>query len=245
MPECMGFFRPEWGGTGTTGNLKRKFRWLFLIENITTGNTEALPCWKASRPKFQFKEMQAEHLNETISFPSKTEWQSIQISLYDRCINTQNPIFTWLKMTQYDPSPIGCGAWYPAIDPLSLKTCAGLQLLDGCGNIIEAWTLEHAYPQSVDWGELESTNYDIVTVDVTLKYDRAYQTFPFADHALYTTTACNVCLEPQCPQPIPGQGTNTGPSSVQFAPFQPLELDSSTIGIPQPLKLKEPDFIML
>lgn len=197
MAECMGFFRPEWGMTGGPGTAKRKFRWLFNIENITSGAVDAnpLPCIKAARPKLNFREMQAEHMNEVIYYPSKPEWQPIQLSLYDRCISTQNPIFTWLKQ-QYDPTPARCSSWYPCIDPLSFKPCCSLLLLDGCGNVLESWILEHCYPQNIDWGDLDMSSSDFVTVDFTLRYDRAFQVSPLEDHALYTQTTCVSCVDP-------------------------------------------------
>ena len=48
------------------------------------------------RPKLNFREMQAEHLNETIYYPGKPDWQTIQITLYDRCINTNHPVWAWV-----------------------------------------------------------------------------------------------------------------------------------------------------
>jgi hypothetical protein len=205
--EAMSFYRPEWGSDGVTLNfgLKRKFNWLFDIQNITDGDvgSNPLPCVKASRPKLNFREMQAEHLNETISFPSKPEWQPIQIVLYDRCTGVENPIMTWLKQ-QYNPSPSGCSAWYPCIDPLSYKVCAELFLLDGCGEIVEKWILEHCYAQNIDFGDLDMTVSDIVTANVTLKYDRAYQTYPEQAHTLYTSsrTACSRCENPICDESV-------------------------------------------
>lgn len=203
MAECqgqpMGFYRAEWGSDGNSLNFnpKQRGRWLFQIQNITTGDvgSDPLPCIRASRPKLQFREMQAEHLNETISYPSKPEWQPIQIVLYDRCIAYEHPIMTWLRQ-QYDP--FNCAKWYPCIDPLSFKTCAQLLLLDGCGTIVESWTLEHCYPQSVDFGELDMQSMDIVTADITLRYDRAYQTYPVPSHPLYPSTTCTSCVDPTC-----------------------------------------------
>lgn len=218
----MGFIRPEWGN-GNFPTFKRRFRWLFNIENITLGTNDALPCVKASRPKINFKEMQAEHLNETISYPAKPEWQTIQISLYDKCMSSENPIFTWLKQ-QYNPTPgdsaADCGAWYPCIDPLSFKTCCTLQLLGGCGEILEAWTLEHCYPQNIDWGELDMTNMEIVTVDFSLRYDRAWQTFPSQPHQLYTKTVCASCEDPpSCIPNFSGGGPIVSFTSIPVMPF--------------------------
>ena len=207
MPNCgtstnsfpvapMSFCKPEWGdSSGTIGQVKRKFRWLFNIDNITTttdtsGDAQPLPCMKVARPKISFKEMQAEHLNETIYFPSKPEWQPIQIMLYDRCITTQNPIFTWLKK-QYSPGSASCGQWFPCLDYVSFKTCVILQLLDGCGNTIEAWYLQNCYPKDIDWGDLDMGSQEIVTVEFSLRYDRAFQICPVPDHALYTGATVN------------------------------------------------------
>ena len=227
--EPMGFNRVEWNFGNAT--LKRKFRWLFKIENITLGNTEALPCVKASRPKINFKEMQAEHMNETISYPSKPDWQPISISLYDKCLNTQNPIFTWLRQ-QYDPTPTGCSNWFPCIDKLSFKPCCFLMLLDGCGNIIEEWTLEHCYPQNIDWGELEMNNMEILTVDFTLRYDRAFQTKPTDQHGLYDTTMCTTCKNTPSCTVIPSKTT---------IPEEPDE----TTPFAESINLEAPDFTMI
>ncbi len=237
----MGFYRPEWANG--TASLKQKYRWFFGIENITGDDDSALPCIRAARPKMNFREMQAEHLNETISYPSKPEWQPIQLVLFDRCINTLNPILSWLKQ-QYDPSNFGCGAWYPCLDALSFKTCGTLSLYDGCGSIVEQWILEHIYPQNIDFGELDMSSGEVVTVEFTLRYDRAYQIRAAAngdtDHILYTTTTCGNCFEPACTylsppsqeitippsqspgnNPSPGGGTSPGGGPFGMAEIRP------------------------
>lgn len=62
IQESMGFCRPEWGtttnGVFNIGGLKRKFRWLFNISNITTSvyeTNQPLPCMKAARPKITLR----------------------------------------------------------------------------------------------------------------------------------------------------------------------------------------------
>lgn len=221
-PNPMGFYQTVFGSDGTTFpdlNLNKKFQWFFSINNITDSVTSAsqpLPCIKASRPKLNFREMQAEHLNETITYPSKPEWQSIQISLYQRIIGTfENPIFTWLKL-QYDPSPTGCSAWYPCIDPLSFKPCATLYLYSSCGDIVEEWIFEHVYPQNIDWDELDMAESAVVMVNFTLKYDRAWQSMacgaPPTPHTIYETgdTSCNTCMDLCCDEQCPGTGVDSG-----------------------------------
>ena len=47
-------------------------------------------------------------------------------------------------------------------------------MLDGCGKTIEVWVFENPYFQEVNWGELDMTVSDVVYVDITIRYDRAY-----------------------------------------------------------------------
>ena len=41
---------------------------------------------------------------------------------------------------------------------------------------MEQWQLDNCYPSSIEWGELDMGENDIVTVDMQLRYDRAYIT---------------------------------------------------------------------
>ena len=130
-----------------------------------------------------FKEMQAEHLNETIFFPSKPDWKPITLTLYDIVKDGENPIFSWLRRA-YDPK--NCSLWNPSVETIpnphaldgvrgSLK-CAQcfLNLYDGCGDIIEQWVFEHAWPQSVEFADGDMSSSDVVMCDITLRFDRAY-----------------------------------------------------------------------
>jgi hypothetical protein len=174
--EPMGFdFHDEWGDMSAVC-FKRKFRWLFVIPDISANGTGSLPPSKAARPNFSFKEMEAPHLNETIFFPSKPEWKPVNLTLFDIKKETENPIFSWLKRAY---NPANCSRWYPALDTPSLKVGqAELSLFDGCGQVIETWVFEHAWPQTVEFGDLDMSQSEVLTCDVTLRYDRAYIVYP-------------------------------------------------------------------
>ena len=45
---------------------KQKFRWEFSIPGISQSGVNSLPPSKAARPSMDFKEQEAQHLNETI-----------------------------------------------------------------------------------------------------------------------------------------------------------------------------------
>lgn len=164
-------------GLGVLGTpsvcLKRKFRWMFNITGVIGEGVDMLPPDKGSRPSLNFKEIEAQHLNETIYFAGKPDWKPIQLTLFDIKTN-QNPVFKWLKK-QYDPCN-DAGTWVrPINDPINgWKRTAYLELYDGCGEIIEKWTLRNAWPNNIEWGDLDMSSSDYVTVDVTLRYDRAW-----------------------------------------------------------------------
>lgn len=155
------------------GHPRRKNRWLFKIEGISAQGNNALPPSKAARPNLTFKEMEAQHLNETIFFPSKPEWKPITLTLYEPfCGNdhTKHPVFEWLKKG-YDPKN---GNWKPALDNQFKIDRATLELYDGCGNTLETWVFEGVWPQGVEFGELDMGSSEVITCDLTLRYDRAW-----------------------------------------------------------------------
>lgn len=168
----MGFLgQSEWGDF-PSACFKSKFRWKLIITDVSGEGIGSLPPLKSARPNFTFKEMEAQHLTETIYFPSKPEWKPVNLTLYDIVKVNENPVFTWIKRA-YNPK--NCSGWFPALDSPSLKCAeARLVLYDGCGTIIEEWIYEHAYPQAVEFGDLDMSSSEVVVCEVTLRYDRAY-----------------------------------------------------------------------
>jgi len=156
---------------------KRRFRWMFKVDaledgslvsgdNESQGQIDCLPPLRSSRPNISFKEMEAQHLNETIFYPSKPEWKPIPLSLYD--IKKNNPVTKWLSYVYDAKNDAG---WFPS---KGFKRDCSLEMYDGCGAIIEKWKFENAWPQNIEFGELDMSSSEVMTIDLTLRYDRAY-----------------------------------------------------------------------
>lgn len=159
----------DFGLDGESACYKKKNRWLFIIPKISADESvECLPPFKSSRPQFSFKELEAQHITETIYFPGRPEWKPITLFLYDLKKDTENPIFKWLKEL-YDPRQ---GTYKPSCD--GWKKDGTLEMYDGCGNVIETWTFENIWPQQIEFGDLDMGTSDLATCDLTLRYDRAY-----------------------------------------------------------------------
>ncbi len=152
--------------------LKRKFRWLFKIPDVAIDGVKTLPPRRGARPGYQFKEYDFQHLSETIYYPLKLDWKTINVVLYDNLCN-ENPVLDWLsKVYEYFPEE-GDELTFKKAGEGIKRDCL-LELYDGCGNIMEQWNFENAYPSSVDWGDLDMDSSDIVVADITLRYDRAW-----------------------------------------------------------------------
>lgn len=164
MARTMGF---DLGLNSGNTCFKRKFRWMFFVDGVSGDGINALPPVRSSRPSLSFKEMEAQHLNETIYYPSKPDWKPLPLSLYDIKKDNEHPVFEWFKWL-YDPSS---GDWNQSN---WIKRKCRLELYDGCGKVLEEWIFENAWPQNIEFGELDMASSDVVTVDLTLRYDRAY-----------------------------------------------------------------------
>lgn len=151
---------------------KRKHRWIFRINDVASDGIGVLLHQKAARPSLSFKETEVTHMQETIYLPGRPDWKPITMTLYDTkpIFSDENfhPVFRWIE-SYYRPSD---GRFrYPADFK---KDYAFLSLYDGCGNSVEQWNFESVWCQNVEFGELDMGNSEVVTCDITLRYDRAY-----------------------------------------------------------------------
>lgn len=157
----------------TTTVFMRKHRWLFKIPEISAEGVDALPPFKGARPSLSFKELEANHLTETIYFPGRADWKPIPLTLYElkRAQGSgHNPIWKWIK-EYYDPK--NESKIKPSAEGFK-KPQAILELYDGIGNACETWIFETIWLQSIEFGDLDMGNADIITCDLTLRFDRAY-----------------------------------------------------------------------
>jgi hypothetical protein len=169
---------------------KRQNRFIMYIPDIThtvTGQraiSKALVEEKSARPNISFKEIEVPHLIETIYFAGRPDWKPLKVTLYD--VSNGNPAWDWIKANYAVDSNNGQvsvqykGSLSSISNTLSLQTSSNFKrtiqifMLDGCGNAIEAWTYMNAFPTDVEFGETDMTGNDVMKVNLTLRYDRAY-----------------------------------------------------------------------
>lgn len=153
--------------------LFRKFRWNLTINGVAglpSGATASiLPPSKAARPSLSFKEIECQHLNETIYFPGKPEWKPLNVTLYGlACVG--NPVFTWIKSI-YSPQ---LGRYSYPIDNKFIIDNITLEMLDAAGETLEEWTYKDCWIKDADWGDLDMSDSALANVDLSIRYARAY-----------------------------------------------------------------------
>jgi hypothetical protein len=150
---------------------KRKFRWTFEVHDICGGRTIPKDYVKlASRPNVSIEETEINFLHGKTWVPGKATWETITLTYYDVAGTPDNlPLFDWLASV------------YEFTDPVRLRMGSirrdyagrGLLILyDGCGQMLEEWTLRDCWPQSINFGELDYSNSEECTIELTLRYSQ-------------------------------------------------------------------------
>lgn len=163
----MGF---DFGLSDPNSCFKTKNKWLFKIEQISADGINSLPPAKSARPSLSFKEIEVQHMTETVYFPGKPDYKPINLTLYDLKRGPKHPILEWIYEI-YNPKKNS--TYKPSCEGFK-KQQARLELYDGCGEVIETWIFESVWPQNIEFGELDMLTSEVVTCDLTLRYDRAY-----------------------------------------------------------------------
>lgn len=164
-------------GIGLLGDpnaiFKRKFRFLFSI--LTCGG-QFVPAHfvkTSARPDISIEETEINFLNEKTWIPGKASWEQMTVTYYDLA-SADLSLYSWLAGV-YDFTNL-C-RWQNSRRAEYAGT-GFLFILDGCGAIMEKWTLGDMWPTSIKFGELDYSSTDTLDVELTLRYSKvSYQNF--------------------------------------------------------------------
>ncbi len=177
-------------GPSNTVETRRKHRWVFESLGRGTGafsQAELLVLQSASRPNLKFEEPEMHHNQEVAYFAGKQTWEPVTMTWYDQ---QQDPdvskgIYQWIETVVNMQS-------IKVAHPSLYKRTASLLMIDGAGQTSESWTMLGTWPQNSNWQELDYTSTEIMTMEVTMRYDRAVRNCVGAP--------APVPITPNCPQ---------------------------------------------
>lgn len=153
---------------------KRKFRFTFELFDICKGQSVPRHFVKvASRPNLSIEETEINFLNAKTWIPGKASWETMTVTYVDVATADIAPLFNWLASV------------YNFADPLNLTMGASrqdytgtavLKLWDGCGGLLEVWTMKDVWPSAINFGDVDYASSDECTIELTMRYSQVSYT---------------------------------------------------------------------
>ncbi len=157
---------------------KIKNRWRVTFSNMG-GGVDAQPlslqCITVTRPTLSFEEIQLDRYNSRAWVAGKHTFEAITVSFEDDVTGTASRVVQ--DQLQGQQWLIGAeGQWLAARGEGSLyKFVTTLDQLDGNEQVIEEWIIEGCFIQNVAYGDLDYAASEVVTIELTIRYDHARQ----------------------------------------------------------------------
>lgn len=157
---------------------KLKNRWRVTFANMG-GGTDSQPvsmqAISVNRPKLTHEKITLHRYNSVSYIAGKHSWEPMSLTIQDDVTGTAAAVIQ--AQEQKQQWLIGAeGQWLAAAGEGSLyKYVTYLDMLDGNDQVIERWTIEGCWIESVDYGEIAYESSDPVTITLSVSYDHARQ----------------------------------------------------------------------
>lgn len=141
---------------------KRKFRWVLAIDGL-----DGYVLKTAARPQAVFEETVLDYVNTKRYVSGKMAWNPITVTMHDPVApSAAQKIMDWLRLN-YEPltGRMGYATFY--------KKNITLKVLDPQGTVVENWDITGAWPQDINWGDLDYASSDNAEISFTLRFDNA------------------------------------------------------------------------
>ena len=137
-------------------------RFIMYIDNIPSYLIKA-----AARPSMTNGEIVLDHMNIDRKVKGKSRWNDISITLYDPIVPSgAQAVMEWVR--KHHESLTGRDGYSS-----DYKQNITFNSLSPTGEFIEEWTLVGAFILDTNFGSMDWSNEEAVTIEMTLKYDYA------------------------------------------------------------------------
>lgn len=157
------------GMIGTNDRLvfKRKYRWTFRVKG-PCGDIPEHYVKLAARPNLSIEETEINFLHGKTWLPGKGTWETITVTYYDvGNAPEMQGLYNWIASVFDFARPLQL---FQSSRTSGYSANAELQLYDGCGTVMETWNLQQVWPQAINFGELDYSSSEEVTIEMTLRY---------------------------------------------------------------------------
>lgn len=173
--------------TNNTVEPKRNFRWrvTFNIPQAGGGNSIANVIWWAKTvdtPSYEVTSVEHSFFDNTFKFPGRVKWNDVKMTLVDpltpNAVQATNQIILnsgyYIKDNGANPKDFKQKP--TSITKSGAVAATGvvmIEILNGKGETVEKWTLKNPFISNVSFSNLDYSNDDMRTIDLTWRYDWA------------------------------------------------------------------------
>jgi len=167
---------------------KRNFRWRvsFNIPGSSGANaTTPTPIWWAKTvdtPSYEVTSVEHSFFDNTFKFPGRVKWNDVKMTLVDpitpNAVQATNQIIlnSGYYIKDKDTADKDFGKKPTSITKSAAVSATGvvmIEILNGAGEPVETWTLKNPFITNVSFSNLDYSNDDMRTIDLTWRYDWA------------------------------------------------------------------------
>ena len=193
---------------------KRNFRFRVQIGTTNSDGSEFnnIIWWAktVTTPSFDLGETEHHYLGGKYYFPGKVSWSEVNLALVDPISPDAVGFTNQILINSGYMVPDGTGVDQYHTISKNRSIAAGLEyisieILKADGEIVEQWTLQQPFIKAAKFGDLDYSNEDLRTVELTIRYDWATCTFPetHPDESLRDSTYFNAGDAPVQDSPAP------------------------------------------
>jgi len=143
---------------------KLQNRFWFYLE---PGGIPSYTCKATNKPSFNITPVVIDHVNVQRKFKGKIEWQDISLTLYDPISPVSAAaVHEWLLF--HHEASTGVDGYAE-----DYKREIQLDALGPDGEVVETWVLYGAFIANCNFGSLDWSSSEPLTIELTLSYDYA------------------------------------------------------------------------
>ena len=158
---------------------KRNFRFQVQITGLSDLGAPTDIIWWAktvTTPSFDVSEVEHDYLDNKFYFPGRVTWNEVTLTLVD-------PIS--VDAVELTNKLLEASGYTIKANETSLETMSKIKatataikgititILEASGDIVETWSLNNPFIKSAKYGDLDYSNDDLRTVEMTVRYDWA------------------------------------------------------------------------
>ena len=164
--------------TSAKSEPKRNFRFLVML-----GGKVIWWAKTVTTPSYDVAEVEHNFLDNKFYFPGRVSWSTVSMTLVDPVspdavqMTNDYVIGASLPVPNYKIKNEASGTNEPKTVSKAKAVAAlgtvNIQVLNAEGVAIEQWDLNNAFIQSAKYGDLDYSNDDLRTIELTIRYDWA------------------------------------------------------------------------